>query len=139
MSGENRADRAVETFLANLLIQICASIKTDQAFRPDINYDLQNPASIILLVEDAIRELKRSSNKPEKLVRGSKHASTRKKPVSVGAAQKPKVSFQTQTEILCRSAEQRVHLQIHKLHEGAYFIDDSELDDVRKLVLAGAL
>ena len=135
MSGENRADRAVETFLANLLIEISVSIKTDPAFRRDMVYDLNNPNSVILLVRDAMRELRMLEPKTATRRQNSEHVTTHKP----GSAREPEVSFQNQAKVLYRSAEQRIHLQIHKLHEGAYFIDDSELDDVRKMVLAGAL
>jgi len=127
MSGENRADRAVENFLANLLIQICASIKTNPAFRPDIVYDLNNPNSVILLVGDAMRELRMLGPKTVTPRQNSEHVTTHKP----GSARKPKVSFQTQTEILCRSAEQRINSYVPD--NGIHFIDDAELEPIRRV------
>ena len=136
MNAGTQAGRTVETFLANLLIQIGASIKTDTAFRPDINYDLQNRASVILLVEDAIRELKMLDQKTANPGQDSERVATLK-PES---AQKPKVSFEVHSEVLCKSAvREQVHLRIYKQQEGTYFIEDEELNAVRKLVLTGAL
>src|SRR5579864_782282 len=122
-----KVDRAVETVLANLLIEISKSIKADPEFRPDINYDVQNPASVVLLVKDGIRELKKLGPMAAIRLQHSEHVATLKP----GSARKPKVSFQIQTEILCRSAEQRIISYMPD--NGVHFIDDAELEPIRRV------
>ena len=124
MNAVTQVDRAVETFLANLLIQIGASIMTDFAFRSDIVYDLNNPNSVILLIRDAMRELKMLGQKTANHRQNSEH-------VAMGIVRKPLVSFQTHTEILCRSAEQQVITYVPE--NGIHFIDDVELDPIRRV------
>jgi hypothetical protein len=127
MSGENRADRAVETLLANLLIEISVSIKTDPAFRPDIVYDLNNPNSVILLVGDAMRELRMLGPKTATRRQNSEHVTTHEP----GSAWEPEVSFQNQAKVLYRSAEQRIISYVPD--NGIHFIDDGELEPIRRV------
>lgn len=124
MTAENRADRAVEIFLANLLIQIAASIKTDPSFRPEIVYDLNNPNSVILLVRCAMRDLEILGQKTAKPRQNSELITTR-------STQKPEVGFQAHTEALYRSAERRVITYMPD--DGVHFIDDAELEPIRRV------
>lgn len=129
-------DNHVDNFLGNLLLGISA-----KPLPHSIAWDVENnPDGVVTLVRNAVLDLQ--------ILSGTFKAQEPQqvgKPIlnSVETIQKPvksAVSFEVHSEVLCKSAvREQIHLQIYKQQEGAYFIEDEELNDVRKLVLTGAI